>query len=85
MSSDEATLHADAKGDLAFFINGSLLSLISGMVLVANEIAYQPREWYLVWLYLVPFVFSACCYEAAVGAAIRWGAWTSIDARSTRS
>jgi hypothetical protein len=73
MSTDETAVHTDAKGDLAFFINGSFVALVAGCVLVANGLAHHPVEWYLVWLYVIPFTLSAAFYKAAIGAAIRWG------------
>ena len=74
ITSDETIVHNDARGDLAFFLNGSLLSLLGGIVLVADGITNEPLEAPLAWLlYLVPFVLSAAFYKAAMGAAIRWG------------
>ena len=73
MSTDETAVHTDAKGDLAFFINGSLVALVAGCALVADGIAHQPVDWYLLWLYVIPFALSAAFYKAAIGATIRWG------------
>jgi hypothetical protein len=69
----EQELIADARGEVAFFINSAVGGIGVGITLVIDEILHSALAWYLVWLYPLPFVFSYLMYRAAVGAAVRWG------------
>jgi hypothetical protein len=73
LSPEEQQVHADAKGGVAFFVNGSLLAGLGGMALAADELVNKPLAWPQALLYLVPFLISALCYHASIGAAINWG------------
>ena len=42
LGADEKQVHSDAKGDLAFFVNGSLLAALAGVALAADQVVYQP-------------------------------------------
>ncbi len=75
LGAQEAQLHADAKGDLAFFLNASLLSTLAAGVLVADAIAHPdaPPWWAEALLCVLPFALALLAYRAAILAAIRWG------------
>lgn len=73
LKAEERQVFADAKGDLAFFINGSLLAALAGLVLIADQIVYQRLVYPETLVYVVPFVVSALLYSASVPAAIEWG------------
>jgi hypothetical protein len=72
-SGEEAQLHADAKSELGFFINSSLLAVVAGLVLVVDAIANEPLAWYAAPLYAIPFLVSMAFYRASIGAAVRRG------------
>jgi len=69
----EAELNADARGEVAFFVNTALLTLASGLLLVGDQIANQPLDWPSTTAYLVPFLVVYPLYRGACGAAVRWG------------
>src|SRR4029079_15355698 len=71
LSTDEMSVHADARGDLAFFLNGSLLAAVGGLVLAADAIAHWSLEQALAAV--VAVALTSIFYTWAVGAAIRWG------------
>jgi hypothetical protein len=71
LSSQEAQVLADSRGDVGFFINLSLLSLISTPVLLADRLANDAYPSAL--LATVPLVLAAFMYQCAIGAAERLG------------
>jgi hypothetical protein len=73
LSERQAELEANARGQVCFFVNGSLLVLISAAVLVADEIAAEPLSGAVVAIYILPFLGSAVLARWAAGAASRWG------------
>lgn len=73
LSDREAELQANARGEAAFFINGSLLLVIAGLLLVADEIGNCVLGGWRVAAYSIPFLASAVVAAWAVGAATRWG------------
>jgi hypothetical protein len=73
LQTEETQVQSDAKGDVAFFMNGSLLAVIAGLVLVADQIVNEPLPWLAVALYAIPFILSIAFYRASVGSAQRWG------------
>lgn len=70
----EAQVHADAQGDVAFFVNGALLTALGGVALLVDAVLDGGLQWALAWLYLLPFLLSLLLHRASVGAVIRWGA-----------
>jgi hypothetical protein len=73
LPTEETQVHADARGEVAFFVNGSLLAAIAGLVLVADELVNQPLPVYAAPLYAVPFIVGMAFYAASIGSAVRWG------------
>ncbi len=73
LSAEESSVQLDAKADLAFFLNGVLLTAIAGALLVVDEIVSEPLSGSAVALYSIPFVLSWILLRASVGAAQRWG------------
>ncbi len=73
LSAREQELHANALSDLAFFLNGTIGSLITAVVLVADEIANATLRPRYGWAYAVPLVLAYLLYRAAIGAAERLG------------
>jgi hypothetical protein len=73
LSDKETQTHSDAKGDVAFFVNGALLAALGGLVLIVDAVANRASDFPAELVYAVPFVISALCYRASVGAAIQWG------------
>jgi hypothetical protein len=73
LSSDEQALLADAKGNIAFFVNGSLLAWLAGVALIADRQLSHANTLPSGVLYAIPFVLGACCYWASTTAAIAWG------------
>jgi hypothetical protein len=74
LSDQEQRLHADAKGDFAFLIIGSLGAFTLGVVLLIDAIVHHPLAFGAAWIaYLVPFTASYFLYRSSVGAAVRWG------------
>ena len=71
LSDQEAQVLSDARGDVAFFINGSLLSAAAAVVLAVDLVQYKPSS--SLWLLLIPLALSFVAYRAAIGAAQRWG------------
>jgi hypothetical protein len=71
LSSQEAQVLADAKGDVAFFINMSLLLPVGGFALGADRLVHDSTL--SILLCLIPFALGALAYHWAIGAAIRWG------------
>ena len=75
LTPQESQVYADAKGDLAFFVNGSLVAALAGFVLIANAAWHgATTAWYVeVLICLGAFAVSAVAYSAAIGAAVQWG------------
>jgi hypothetical protein len=71
LSDQETQTLSDTKGDVAFFINVSLVSLLSAGLLAFDMVAYRsaPSGFYL----LIPVAVALMSYRAAIGAAINWG------------
>lgn len=69
----QAELEANARSQVCFFVNGSLLLLIAGVLLVADEVAEAPLGGLIVAVYLLPFLASHLLARWATGAAARWG------------
>jgi hypothetical protein len=73
LSAEQSEAHANAYSGPAFFVNGSLLSLVGGLVLVVDGAIHRPVAWYWAWAYVIAFALSYLLYRWAVGAAMRWG------------
>lgn len=73
LSEREAELNADARGEVAFFINSLLLSVFAGLALLADEIANRPLDWPGLLVYALPGLAIYPLYRGACGAAARWG------------
>ena len=73
LSDGERQAHSDVKGNLSFFLNASLLAILAGGVLLADEIVNHPMDSPAAVLYGAPFLVGALCYRASIGAAIEWG------------
>jgi hypothetical protein len=73
MAESEAELQANAKSEVAFFINGSLLAGLGAITLLVDEGVNQPIAGLGALVYAIPFVVSYLLYRASVGAAVRWG------------
>jgi hypothetical protein len=70
---EERDLTANSHGEAAFFVNGSLLSVLAGLWLIVDEIISYPLDWYWSWIYMIPFALAYLLYRWSVGAATRWG------------
>ncbi len=73
LSEREAELEANARGQVCFFVNGSLLLFLSGGVLLGDQIGHQPLSSWGLTLYLLPFLGSIVLARWAAGAVARWG------------
>lgn len=73
MSDKEHEIHADAKADVMFFLNLSLLSLALVLVWLVDLVAAPSISWYLLPASAIVLVASYGAYRGAVGAAQRWG------------
>jgi hypothetical protein len=73
LSEREGEQQANARSEAAFFVNGSLLLGIAGLLLIANQIAATPLAGLALALLFIPFFASAILARWAVGAATRWG------------
>jgi hypothetical protein len=76
LSPQEAEVLADARSDLAFFLNGSLLSTLTGIAVIVDALVHDPAPaWYLDALTCAaPFALAALAYYAAWSVALlRWG------------
>lgn len=73
LSEREAEQQANSRSEAAFFVNGSLLLTLGGLVLVADQIADPRLSGLQLLLYLIPFLGAALLGRWAVGAATRWG------------
>jgi len=73
LSERQAELEANARSQVCFFVNGSLLLLISGAVLIADQLVEKPISGPIVTIYLLPFLGSALFARWATGAASHWG------------
>jgi len=73
MCEKEHEIMADAKAEVAFFVNLALLTALLGIAYLVDEAVAQPVSWYATLVYLLPFLVAYASYRAAVGAARRWG------------
>jgi hypothetical protein len=73
LSEHEAEQQANARGEVAFFVNGSLLLTAAGLYLLADALGSTPLVGLEYAVYLVPFLVALLLARWAVGAAIRWG------------
>jgi hypothetical protein len=73
LTADERELHTDAKIDFNVFLNASVGVAGAGIVLLVDMGLNRPLDWWLSWLYLVPFVVAYAIYRRTTGAAARWG------------
>lgn len=73
LSDRQAELQANARGEAAFFVNGSLLVLVAAFTLIANQAVDCTLSNFALLLYLIPFLISMLMARWAVGAATRWG------------
>lgn len=73
LSEREGEQQANSRSEAAFFVNGSLLLFLAGLVLLAGQIAHSPLSGVALLLYLVPFLGAALMTHWSVGAATRWG------------
>lgn len=73
LNETELQTHADAKSDLAFFLNAALMTAGLGVLVAIDGVVNSPVDVLWGWLYLAPFVLAYALYRGAVGAAIRWG------------
>ncbi len=71
LSEQEAQVLADSKGDVAFFLNSSLLSIASAVVLAVDLLEHHGAG-SLLFL-AIPVAVAFVAYAAAIGAAERWG------------
>jgi hypothetical protein len=71
LSSQEAQVLADARGDVAFFLNFSLLTLLSTPIIIADRLANDSDLSAL--LGFLPLALSVLTYTCATGAAKRLG------------
>ena len=71
LSDHESDVLSDARGDVAFFINTSLLAILTGLALLFDMLHYEssPSKFFL----LIPLAIAIVAYHAAVGSAISWG------------
>jgi len=67
----EQDLHATAKGQLNFFLNGALLVLVGGGVFALDHALHRSVLW--IGALVAAIALSYALYRLAVGAAIRWG------------
>jgi hypothetical protein len=75
LTPQEAQVHADAKGDVAFFVNTSLVSVLAGIALIANAVWHggDTSVYVEALICLSAVAVSAVAYLAAIGAAVQWG------------
>jgi hypothetical protein len=73
LSERESELQANSRSEAAFFVNGSLLLLIAGLILIGDQIADGALNGIALLLYLIPFLGAALLARWSVGAATRWG------------
>ena len=73
LSDREGEQQANARGEAAFFVNGSVLASIAGLILVGNQIADCSLSGWALLLYAIPFLIAALMARWAAGAAVRWG------------
>ena len=75
LSDQEAQVLADARADVAFFVNASLVSAIAVPVLAVEAItAHLTSGWLLnVVVCAIPAALGGLAYWASIGAAQRWG------------
>jgi hypothetical protein len=69
----EVELRRDAKTDVAFAVNGSLLAVVTGFALGIDRAVEPPDSLWFIAVCLAPFVAALALYQIAVVAAERWG------------
>jgi hypothetical protein len=73
LSEREAELQANSRSEAAFFVNGSLLLLVAGLVLLADQVFNCALSGFALLAYLLPFLGAVLMAQWSVGAATRWG------------
>lgn len=73
LSERGAELEANARGQVCFFVNGSLLLFLAGTVLVVDEIAHSSVSGIGLGLYVTPFLGALLLARWSAGAVGRWG------------
>jgi hypothetical protein len=74
LETEQRELEANARSEIAFFLNGALMALGIGVAVIADEVFNHPVDgWYWLWAYAVPFGLAYALYFAGASAAIRWG------------
>lgn len=71
LSDQEAQVLSDARGDVAFFLNSSLLATAAFVLVAVDLLKYKSSS--SLWGLLIPLVVALATYRAAIGAAQRWG------------
>jgi hypothetical protein len=71
LSDHESEVLSDVRGDVAFFINTSLVASLSGAVLLFDMLAYASAP--SGFVLLIPLGIAVVAYKAAVGSAVNWG------------
>jgi hypothetical protein len=73
LSDREAELQANARSEAAFFVNGSLLAFIAGLILLTDEAVNSPLHRWALIAFASPFLLSLLFARWSAGAATRWG------------
>jgi hypothetical protein len=73
LSDGERESLVDAKIDLYVFLNAAFLALGVAVCLVVDRLVHKPAT--SAWLYLIPFAVAYLLYRAAIGPAVRRGAY----------
>jgi hypothetical protein len=79
LSTQEQEVLADAKGNVAFFVNGALLIALGGAALIVDRIVENAISFPSGLAYAAAFVLSGLFNRAAVGAAVSWGSVVSAS------
>jgi hypothetical protein len=72
-SEQQREVEVNARGEVAFFINGCLLAVVAGALLAIDEAVTGVTPLSFVWVYVFPFAVGYAFYRWAIGAAVRWG------------
>lgn len=83
LSSEERDTHANAKGDVAFFLNSAVLAFSAAALLIVDEVMNEPLPISAVAVYAIPFIAAHASYRLSVGAAQRLGDEIRGEYRST--
>jgi len=73
LSDHEAEQQTNARGEVAFFVNASLLLAIAAVYLAVDAVENTPLTGFEHLVYVIPFVLVLLLARWAVGAAARWG------------